>query len=298
MPVLRHSRGTLRDWRAFTGETSSSVNRMVGPSIARNVATTSQIERTTAERVGGVVSETSFKFFIQFVFYTAVFCAFILTVCAIFTAELKREINDVNPHWVIGIGLSGFFGIFTFGMAVSSIQLSMYNLTTIENLSRRSAVWTLAIRVPNHLLSRLNPGSRWAPTFHTITYPLPPMPPQPVTAGEYPPPPPPAPTTGEQHVFAVLQSLPGENPFDLGSPIKNLQQVLGYSVFEWLLPIKQSPCADHSSLESEFALGPVVSRLKKEAGLESTPKPASDERDDGGRAKPNHQHRRRHRQAE
>jgi palmitoyltransferase len=68
-----------------------------------------------------VVSEKSFKFFIQFVFYTAVFCAFVLIVLAIFTAELRREVSswpqlfealvdksktsDVNPHWAIGIGL-------------------------------------------------------------------------------------------------------------------------------------------------------------------------------------------------
>lgn len=40
-----------------------------------------------------MVSEVSFKFFIQFVFYTALFCTFILIVCAIFTAELKQEVS-------------------------------------------------------------------------------------------------------------------------------------------------------------------------------------------------------------
>ncbi|KAE8378605.1 DHHC palmitoyltransferase-domain-containing protein [Aspergillus bertholletiae] len=214
--------------------------------------------------VGGVVSETSFKFFIQFVFYTFIFCTFALIVCAIFTAELRRETGEVNPHWAVGIGLSCLFGIFTLGMTLSSVQLAMYNLTTIENLNRRSAVWTLAIRVPKHMLSKLDPESRWAPTFRTITYPLPLMPPSTEATAEhqqYPP-------TAEQHVFAILQTLPGENPFDLGSSFKNLQQVLGYSVLDWLLPLKQSPCADHSSLESAFALGPVVQRLRAEAGLE------------------------------
>ncbi|KAL6238069.1 DHHC palmitoyltransferase-domain-containing protein [Aspergillus navahoensis] len=229
--------------------------------------------------VGGVVSETSFKFFIQFVFYTALFCITILVVCAIYTAELRQDTGDVNPHWAIGIGLSGFFGLFTIGMTLSSLQLAAFNLTTIENLNRRSAVWTLAIRVPTHMLSRIQPGTRWAPTFRTITYPLPPIPPslpamptQPAAGeGDHPPPPPPVPPTdpsAEQHVFAILQTLPGENPFALGSPLKNLQQVLGHSIVDWLLPIKRSPCADHSSAESEFAMGPVATRLKKEAGLE------------------------------
>lgn len=59
----------------------------------------------TVRRVGGVVSETSFKFFIQFVFYTFIFCTFALIVCAVFTAELKREEGRANPHWAVGIGL-------------------------------------------------------------------------------------------------------------------------------------------------------------------------------------------------
>ncbi|RAK98838.1 DHHC family palmitoyltransferase [Aspergillus ibericus CBS 121593] len=217
--------------------------------------------------VGGVVSETSFKFFIQFVFYTMVFCVFSLIVCATFTAEIKRDTGGANVHLAIGIGLSTLFGLFTFGMTLSSLQLAMLNLSTIENLNRRSAVWTLAIRVPDRMLARLNPESRWAPTFRTITYPLPPTPLDPEAARDYQP-------AGKQHVFAILQTLPGENPFDLGSPFKNLQQVLGYSIIDWFLPLKQSPCADRTG-ESFYELGPVVSRLKKEAGLEPPREPAS-----------------------
>jgi len=59
----------------------------------------------TIDRVGGVVSETSFKFFIQFVSYTFIFCAFALIVCAVFTAELKKDEGRANPHWAVGIGL-------------------------------------------------------------------------------------------------------------------------------------------------------------------------------------------------
>lgn len=44
----------------------------------------------TVFRVGGVVSESSHKFFIQFVFYTAIFCGFNLVVLSIFTAELRQ----------------------------------------------------------------------------------------------------------------------------------------------------------------------------------------------------------------
>ncbi|PYH48942.1 DHHC family palmitoyltransferase [Aspergillus saccharolyticus JOP 1030-1] len=199
--------------------------------------------------VGGVVAETSFKFFIQFVFYTMLYCVFCLIICAVFTAEIRSQVGGTNPHLAVGIGFS--------------VQLAMLNLTTIENINRRSAVWTLAIRVPKHLLNRLNPGSRWAPTFRTITYPLPPMPLTDEAQVDHQP-------AGEKHVFAILQTLPGENPFDLGSYFKNLQQVLGYNVIDWFLPLKQSPCAVRKDSTSFFELGPVVSRLKREAGLEKS----------------------------
>lgn len=146
----------------------------------------------------------------------------------------------------------------------------MHNLTTIENLNRQSAVWTLAIRVPDRILSKFN--AQLAPPYRLVSYPLQPEPPGPETPTEVPP-------TGKQHVFAILQTSPGENPYDLGSPLKNLQQVLGFTIFDWLLPLKHSPCADHSSLESAFALGPVVTRIKREAGL-----------DPGDTSDPGHRH--------
>ncbi|OQE19415.1 hypothetical protein PENSTE_c015G04220 [Penicillium steckii] len=214
--------------------------------------------------VGGVVSETSFKFFIQFVFYTATFCTFALVVSAYFTAQLKRDTGSVNAHWCVCIGLSGLFGFFTAGMSLTSLQLAALNLTTIENLNRQSVVWTLAIRIPEHVSAQLfSPGSPLAPTFHTVSLPL-----------ELP--------IAERHVFAILHTQPGENPFSLGSPFKNLQQIMGYSITDWLLPIKQSPCADHSSQESDFALGPVVTRLKQEAGFLPPP--------ENGNERPNSKH--------
>ncbi|KAJ5647431.1 Palmitoyltransferase pfa5 [Penicillium lividum] len=228
--------------------------------------------------VGGVVSETTFKFFIQFVGYTAIFCIFVLIVSAYFVAEVRRNLltffdqtGSVNPHWCVCLGLAAFFGFFTGVMTLSSLQMAMVNVTTIENLSRHSHVWILAIRVPEHLLDRLWVSeSAWAPTFRMVSYPS--------QGATLPSPSPPQPTdsTAERHVFAILHTEPGENPFDLGY-WNNLQQVMGYSLTDWLLPLKPSPCADHTSQESAFALGPVVTRLKQEAGLlpslESQPQP-------------------------
>ncbi|EER41343.1 conserved hypothetical protein [Histoplasma capsulatum H143] len=74
--------------------------------------------------------------------------------------------------------------------------------------------------------------------------------------------------------FAILHTKPGENPWDLGSPLENFKEVMGYSFLDWFSPLKNSPCTDHNSQESAFRLGPVVRRLRREAGLESC--------DDGG----------------
>ncbi|KAF7718790.1 Uncharacterized protein PECH_005883 [Penicillium ucsense] len=215
--------------------------------------------------VGGVVSETSYKFFIQFVMYAAVYCVFCMIVFAYFVAEIRRKTGGVNPHWAVAIGLSGLFFFFSGGMSLSSAQLAMWNVTTIENINRNSAVWTLAIRVPDHLLEQLwSTESSWAPTFRTISYPLQPptSPSEPHTMD---------PSSEKRHVFAILHTQPGENPYDLGSSLKNLQQIMGYSPIDWLLPLRHSPCVDHSSSESAFALGPVVTRLKQEAGLIPAP---------------------------
>ena len=54
------------------------------------------LQSLTAARVGGVVSETSFKFFIQFVAWTAIYCIFNLVVTAIFLAEYKKKVRKLS----------------------------------------------------------------------------------------------------------------------------------------------------------------------------------------------------------
>lgn len=46
--------------------------------------------------VGGVVSETSYKFFFQFVIYTACFTSFCLIVFAIFIAEHRSDVSQFS----------------------------------------------------------------------------------------------------------------------------------------------------------------------------------------------------------
>jgi palmitoyltransferase len=68
--------------------------------------------------------------------------------------------------------------------------------------------------------------------------------------------------------FAILStSEPGDNPWNLGSRLSNWKTVMGTNVFDWFLPVRQSPCSNHEDPESHFSLGPTVDRLREEHSL-------------------------------
>ncbi|MCJ1293036.1 palmitoyltransferase pfa5 [Xylographa carneopallida] len=217
------------------------------------------------EVVGGIISETNFKFFVQFNSWTVVYCIFILICLAIFTKEASNRNQNLNAHWVVTMALAGLFTLFSLGMSLSSLQFVLLNTTSVENLSRQTKIWTLAVHIsrppttPNHV------------PFQTITYPLTPLP-----AG--------TPSTPSRS-FAILHSKPGENPYDLGY-YGNFKSVMGTNFFDWVVPLRYSPCCDHDSGESAFALGSVVQRMREEAGLSLT-------RDEDVNHKHNRQRRRR-----
>lgn len=244
--------------------------------------------------VGGIVSETSFKYFIQFTFWTTLFTLHILVFTAYYFAERQRREGFINVHWILLLALSALFFIFGAGMCGSSLQFAFENTTTIENLSRRSHVWYLAIVVPERVLQQYFAAAR--SDLRLITYPrpleeqiqmlqahgadvsqsprntrTPVTPPTTVHTPSHnvantsyaPRPPPPS---VETRTFAILETKPGENPFDIGY-FNNFREVMGYTVFDWLLPISQSPCTYHGYPECMYKTGPVVERLRKEAGI-------------------------------
>ncbi|KAF6239638.1 hypothetical protein HO173_002184 [Letharia columbiana] len=203
--------------------------------------------------VGGVVSETSFKFFIQFVGWTAIYCVFNLTVAAYFLAEYRRETHSLHVHWLVVVCLGALFGLFNLGMTGSSLQFALINTTTIENLSRRTLVWTLAIHMPKPPETSI--GFRTV-SFSTATL---------TTESDAPAE---EQASGAIKTFAILHTKPGENPFDLG-PYQNFKTVMGDHWYDWLLPIRFSPCCNHDRRDGQFAMGPVVQRMRAEAGIAS-----------------------------
>ena len=136
-------------------------------------------------------------------------------------------------------------------MTGSSLQFALLNTTTIENLSRHSKVWLLAVHLPVSVTSSMAAG------LPTVTYPL-------VTAASFAQSPDPART------FVILRSKPGENPWDCG-PLENFKSVFGERWYDWILPLKYSPCVNHDGSKSQFALGPAVERMRLEVGLSTLP---------------------------
>ena len=134
-------------------------------------------------------------------------------------------------------------------MTASSTQFALLNTTTVENLSRTTKVYSLAVYMPRP------PDSTRILPFQTITYPLT-SPTTPASSSSSTPP----------RTFAILHTKPGENPWDLG-PLGNLKSVLGDHWYDWLLPYKYSPLCNHDRGDSDFSLGPVVQRLREEAGI-------------------------------
>ena len=263
--------------------------------------------------VGGVVGERSYKFFVQFNFYSFLLSAYAMSVLAYFVAE-KREDADLEVQWLVALGLAGFFCLFTCGMVLNSLWMTFRNVSTIENINADSRTILLAVLLPPELQGQELNGpplpsqahlqdnsptrsghsdrpltsdiddpshSTYFSNLHaprpprrssvlpfqdrvwkgTITYPL-------HLPIDRPPLPAPRPRT-----FAILETLPGMNPWDLGTPYLNFKAVFGARFHDWLLPVKHSPCCDHSSLISQYPLGPDFQDLLVEAGL--VPRPSS-----------------------
>ncbi|KAK5046295.1 hypothetical protein LTR84_008438 [Exophiala bonariae] len=276
--------------------------------------------------VGGIVSETSFKFFIQFTGWGAVYCFSPLVFMAYFFAKRRREEDFINVHWILVLVFGALFFLFNAGMCGSSLQFAFINSTTIENFTRKTKIWYLAVYMPPAVLDKYNASGR--SDLRLISYPrpaseqfelltqngakfndsqqsivregwdtqgpsppsntydpqsTPTFPPHPAVARNTPPPsrgnassaaaspPRSAPHTlsfqkDALRTFAILETDPGANPFDLGN-FGNFKQVMGTNFFDWIFPLRPSPLTDHSDPTSFYKMGAVVQKLKRKAGI-------------------------------
>ncbi|KAL2209369.1 palmitoyltransferase PFA5 [Sarocladium strictum] len=214
--------------------------------------------------VGGMVSETSFNFFFQFTLWCLCYCIVCLACSAYCLTKQRQEPGGLDGVTVGAIALSAFFGFFSFGMTGTSANFVFQNKTNID-LLRKDHVHQLAVRVPR--------GTRSTSEYQTITYPLTQPSGWPAanaqmnadgqTSSDS------STATRDQQAsrtFAILRTEPGENPWDLGY-YGNFKVVMGNTLWEWILPIKHSPCCNHDSMDSDYKLGPLVEELATRVNL-------------------------------
>ncbi|KAK0723720.1 DHHC palmitoyltransferase-domain-containing protein [Apiosordaria backusii] len=211
--------------------------------------------------VGGVVGETSFKFFIQFTSYTALYCIVVIVATVICLKSKLETGRGVDGLVIAALAISAFFGLFTFTMTATSIRYAIVNLTNVDYLKSENIVHQLAIRVPR--------GTQATPNYSVVTYPLPKS------------------STPDHEedsprdqlatrTFAIVKTEMGENPWDLG-PYRNWKSIMGNNPIDWLLPIKPSPCAVFENNESFYEMGPLYQQLRRRFGLPELPKREEEE---------------------
>ncbi|KAF4633085.1 hypothetical protein G7Y89_g5043 [Cudoniella acicularis] len=124
--------------------------------------------------VGGPVGENNFKFFIQFTWWTALYCLHLLIVMAIYIhQQIVSPVESLNSHFAAILALAAFFFLFTSSMTGGSIDLALRNLTTVERLGAKTKLYTLAIKKPPlEELVRISPYMVQNATYREITYPL------------------------------------------------------------------------------------------------------------------------------
>ncbi|KAF2791666.1 hypothetical protein K505DRAFT_326674 [Melanomma pulvis-pyrius CBS 109.77] len=179
---------------------------------------------------GGIISETTFKFFIQFLFYGFVYTGYLLGVIAYFLAESSRMANLRPVHWIVALAFAALFFLFTFGMFMTTFYNLSLNYTTVEVMQRGRI---------HHIAMHGKPR-----TTSTPTSPLSEV------------------TLSPSRTYFVVETDGTDHPWDLG-PAANMKSVMGHSILEWLIPLKMSPCASHTNAVGEFEWAHSVRALRR-----------------------------------
>ncbi|KAK3331129.1 DHHC palmitoyltransferase-domain-containing protein [Apodospora peruviana] len=213
--------------------------------------------------VGGIVGETSFKFFIQFTFYAAIYWAVVIIAAAYGLSSSINSGAGVDGFFIAALAIGAFFELFTFTMTGTAVRYICINLTNVDYLKSKVVVHYLALRVPR--------GTPPGHNYGVVTYPLQELSasaPSPQLSGQ---------TITDEHpasardqlakrTFAIIKTEMGENPWDLG-PYRNWKSIMGSNIIDWLLPFNPSPCSDGGNSESLYELGPLYPKLRARYNL-------------------------------
>ncbi|KAF2251386.1 zf-DHHC-domain-containing protein [Trematosphaeria pertusa] len=181
---------------------------------------------------GGIISETTHKFFIQFVFYGTIITTFTLVPMAYFLAERIRLLGSKPATWIAATALAGIFCIFTGTMFFTTFWNLSINYTTIETV-QRGGVHNIAMlatagtsRSKNSSRASRSPNQQPPTVLKEVQ-------------------------RDASRSYVLFQTQPFDHPWDIGT-WPNLQSIMGYSIWQWLVPLKMSPCIQHDDIRGEF----------------------------------------------
>lgn len=169
-------------------------------------------------------------------------------------------------------------------MSYNTLTSVFQNTTTVDAYTRQNRIYHFAILMPDwhpyvqleHARRALtNPAVSSLPAdaavpYATITFPI--LDPS-LQQRAQPP--------HKPRVFAVLPSPQGSNPYLLTSVLANWKEVMGTHWYDWITPLRHSPCKKHltqsavtgdreraeDTPSSMYPFGPIIENMKREAGL-------------------------------
>ncbi|KAF1941390.1 zf-DHHC-domain-containing protein [Clathrospora elynae] len=195
---------------------------------------------------GGIIGESTHKFFMQFVSYAALYTTYLWIVTAVFLADRNSKMGSRPGTWIGALATGVMFWVFTFTMACMTGWNLMINFTSVEGI-QRGGISNIAF-----LISRETPRDTS----------LPPTPPTPSSNDKE------APLADDEwpvlctvqrsasRKYVVMQTKPMEHPW-YTTLMMGWKDTMGNSAIDWFLPFKQSPCKQKSR-KGEFEWGEVV----------------------------------------
>jgi palmitoyltransferase len=189
---------------------------------------------------GGIISETTHKFFIQFLFYGLVFMVFMFIPITIFLAERIRMVGDKPSTWIALTALGAIFTIFCGSMFFTTVWNVTINFTTVETV-QRGGVQNIAMQVIRSSQPPQSPSTGRSTRSNNGTTPN--------VIREF------ARDDGREYV--VFQTQPFDHPWDLGN-WDNFMSIMGKGPLEWFIPLKMSPCVTHTDVRGEFPWSRLV----------------------------------------
>lgn len=194
---------------------------------------------------GGIIAESTHKWFLQFVSYAALYTLYVMVVMAVFLAERSSKMGSRPGTWIGALVTAVLFFIFTFTMSGMTGWNLMINFTSVEAIQRGS-VHNIAFLV-SHQPQTSSPSSHSSTQSSA-------KPPTPESADDWIVLRTVQRSTGR--TYAIIQTKPLEHPW-YTSLRQGWNDTMGTSVVDWFLPLKQSPCKQRSR-RGEFVWGGVV----------------------------------------